>query len=155
MTPRGLPVAVRCRMKRFLMAIFLAGCMVGDPTAGGGGGGAGGGGSSGGGGAGSGVMTGSGDGGGSGSGGSVGSGSGSGSGTAMACTGAVYDPCTSDAQCTTAGATCKAFNGAGIEVCTVPCTPGDSTTCPMQNGQPATCNNMGVCKPAAANDCTR
>ena len=149
MTPRGLPVAVRCRMKRFLMAIFLAGCMVGDPTAGGGGGG---------GGAGSGVMSGSGSGSGSDDGGGnvgSGSGSGSGSGTALACTGAVYDPCTSDAQCTTAGATCKTFNGAGLEVCTVTCTPGDNTTCPAQNGQPATCNNMGVCKPAAANDCTR
>jgi hypothetical protein len=144
-------------MKRFLMAIFLAGCMVGDPTAGGGG--AGGGGASGGGGAGSGVMTGSGSGDGGGSGGNVGSGagtgSGTGSGTAMACTGAVYDPCTSDAQCTTAGATCKSFNGAGIEGCTVACTPGDDTTCPAQNGQPVTCNNMGVCKPAAANVCTR
>lgn len=151
MTPRGPPVAVRCRMKRFLMAIFLAGCMVGAPPMGGGGGGAG---------SGSGTMIGSGsDDGGSGSGGEVGSGSGtgsgSGSGTEAACTGAVYDPCTSDAQCTAAGATCKAFNGAGIEVCTVACTPGDDSTCPAQNGQPVTCNNMGTCKPAAANACTR
>jgi hypothetical protein len=44
---------------------------------------------------------------------------------------------------------------AGIEVCTVQCTAGNNATCPTQNGQPAQCNNMGICKPPAANQCTR
>lgn len=79
---------------------------------------------------------------------------GSGSGSqAAACTGAAYDPCTDNTQCTSGN--CKAFGGAGLQVCTVACTPGDNTTCPTQNGQPATCNNMGICKPAAANACSR
>ncbi len=65
-----------------------------------------------------------------------------------ACTGALYDPCTSNAQCMSQN--CKAFGGAGIEVCTVTCTPGDNTPCGA-----GTCNNMGICKPPAANACTR
>jgi hypothetical protein len=73
-----------------------------------------------------------------------------GSGTAAACTGAVYDPCTDNTQCMSGN--CKTFAAAGIEVCTQTCTPGDNTTCP---GTGATCNNMGICKPAAANTCTR
>jgi hypothetical protein len=80
-------------------------------------------------------------------------GSGSGSSSANACTGAVYDPCTDATQCTSGK--CQLFSGQGIQVCTQTCTPGDNTTCPVQNGQPATCNNMGICKPPAANACTR
>ena len=104
-------------------------------------------------GSGSGSGTGEGSGSGNGSGAGNGSGSGSGSGTEAACTNATYDPCTSAAQCTSG--ICQTFAAAGIEVCTVNCTPGDSTTCPQQNGQPATCNNMGICKPSAANVCSR
>jgi hypothetical protein len=74
-------------------------------------------------------------------------------GAALACTGAVYESCTDAAQCTSGQ--CKAFGGDGIQVCTQTCTPGDDTTCPQLNGQPATCNNMGICKPPGAIECTR
>ena len=67
-----------------------------------------------------------------------------------ACTNAVYDPCTSNAQCTSMN--CHLFMSDGFQVCTQACTPGDNTTCP---GVGASCNNMGICKPAAANNCTR
>ncbi len=76
-----------------------------------------------------------------------------GSNQAAACTGAAYDPCTDNAQCT--GGNCKAFGGAGLQVCTVSCTPGDNTTCPTEGGITATCNNMGICKPTAATACSR
>ena len=65
-----------------------------------------------------------------------------------ACTGALYDPCTDNTQCMSGN--CKAFGGAGIQVCTVTCTPGDNTPCGA-----GTCNNMGICKPNAANSCSR
>jgi hypothetical protein len=74
-------------------------------------------------------------------------------GTAAACTNAVYDPCTDPAQCMSGR--CQLFEQQNMQVCTTTCTPGDSTTCPMQNGQPATCNNKGICKPPAANSCSR
>jgi hypothetical protein len=128
-------------MKSFVVAlVFTAGCMVGPDGPGTGGGGGGGGG-------------GDGDG--------MGSGSGSGSGMATvdgggmlpACTNAIYDPCTDAAQCMSNQ--CQLFNGGGIQVCTQTCTPGDNTTCPQQNGQPAQCNNMGTCRPPAANSCMR
>jgi hypothetical protein len=86
------------------------------------------------------------------SGGSNGDNGGSGSNTALACTGAAYDPCTDNTQCMSQN--CKAFGGAGLEVCTITCTPGDDTGC-LQNGVQGTCNNMGICKPPAANNCTR
>jgi hypothetical protein len=47
-------------------------------------------------------------------------------------------------------ANCKLFSGLGVQVCTTTCTPGDNTPCGA-----GTCNNMGICKPAAANSCTR
>jgi hypothetical protein len=64
------------------------------------------------------------------------------------CTGALYDPCTDNTQCMSQN--CKLFGGAGLEVCTVTCTPGDNTPCGA-----GTCNNMGICKPNAANACSR
>ncbi len=82
-----------------------------------------------------------------------GSGSNTGSGSGNACTGALYDPCTDASQCMSGK--CQAFAQAGIQVCTQTCTAGNNATCPAQNGQPAQCNNMGICKPAAANACTR
>lgn len=105
---------------------------------------------------------------GDGSGGGDGTGGGNGGGTAdnsttmadasmpqqtAACTNAVYDPCTDNTQCTSGK--CQPFEQSGFQVCTQSCTPGDSSTCPPQNGQPAQCNNMGICKPPAANVCTR
>lgn len=72
----------------------------------------------------------------------------------QACTGAAFDPCTATTDCMSMN--CKLFNSAGIQVCTVTCTPGDNTTCPTDSsGNHATCNNMGICKPAAANACHR
>lgn len=132
-------------MLRFLVAgLLLGGCIVGESPSGGGGGGGG-----------------EGSGGGGGGGGGDGTGGGNadqlvdgGAGTANAtCTGAAYDPCSDSSQCSSG--TCQLYQQSGFQVCTQTCTPGDSTTCPMQNGQPAQCNNMGLCKPAAANDCTR
>ena len=80
------------------------------------------------------------------------SGSGGGSNTAAACTGATYDPCTTNSQCMSQN--CKLFGGAGLQVCTVTCTPGNDGPC-LVNGVQGTCNNMGICKPPAANNCTR
>jgi hypothetical protein len=68
-----------------------------------------------------------------------------------ACTGAVYDPCTMNSQCVSQN--CRMFNQDNIQVCTQTCTPGGA--CPMAGATPVTCNNMGVCKPPAANNCTR
>jgi hypothetical protein len=48
---------------------------------------------------------------------------------------------------------CHLFNGAALQVCTPSCTPG--AACPSQGGVTITCNNMGFCKPPAANNCTR
>ena len=119
-----------------LMLLASTGCVVGDGTGGGGGG--------------------------------DGTGGGGGGGTSengttkpdaavpqqtQACTNAVYDPCTDNTQCTSGK--CQLFQQSGFQVCTQTCTPGDSSTCPTQNGQPAQCNNMGICKPVAATTCTR
>ena len=78
---------------------------------------------------------------------------GGGSGSGTACTGAVYDPCTDAAQC--ASGNCLVFQQQGFQVCTQTCTVGNNASCPTQNGVAATCNNKGLCKPAAANSCTR
>jgi hypothetical protein len=130
-------------MTTLLLGLLLAGgCMVGVSgrgTVGGGGGG----------------VTGGGGTGGGGGGGTADTlvDAGAGGSTGATCTGVAYDPCSDNAQCTSNR--CQLFNGSALQVCTATCTPGDSTTCPMQNGQAATCNNMGICKPAAANLCTR
>jgi len=132
-------------MKAVLLALICsAGCIVGESGPAGGGGG-----------------TGDGDGAGDGTGGGTGQGGGMGTGNntapdggvAAACTNAVYDPCTTAAECTSGK--CQPFEQAGIQVCTQSCTPGDPTTCPQQNGQPVPCNNMGICRPPAANTCAR
>jgi len=42
---------------------------------------------------------------------------------------------------------CHLYNQSAIQVCTVPCTPLDNSTCPVDaSGVNATCNNMGNCK---------
>ncbi len=67
------------------------------------------------------------------------------------CTKALYDPCADNTGCLSAN--CKLFNGAGFQVCTQACSA--AMPCPAQAGQAApTCNNMGICKPVAANACT-
>lgn len=69
-----------------------------------------------------------------------------------ACTGAVYDPCTSTAQCTSQN--CHLYMADGIQVCTQAC--GTGNPCPNDaSGAAGMCNNMGICKPARANNCTR
>lgn len=77
-----------------------------------------------------------------------------GAGSGVACTGAIYDPCTSPAQCMSAN--CHLYMNAGIQVCTQTCTAGMNSTCPVDStGANGFCNNMGNCKPAKANSCTR
>ena len=77
-----------------------------------------------------------------------------GSGSGSACTGAMYDPCTDNSQCTSM--MCHTYAQSGFSVCTQTCTAGDNTTCPVDSsGNHATCNNMSNCKPAAPNNCTR
>jgi hypothetical protein len=70
------------------------------------------------------------------------------------CTGDVYDPCLQEHECMSNN--CRFFMADGIQVCTTGCTAGDDSTCPMTaDGKKATCNMMGICKPPAANACTR
>ncbi|MBL0220545.1 MAG: hypothetical protein IPQ07_42585 [Myxococcales bacterium] len=65
------------------------------------------------------------------------------------CTGVVYDSCLSNAGCMSMN--CKLYDQDAIQVCTQACDANNP--CPMQNGQAATCNNRGLCKPPAANAC--
>jgi hypothetical protein len=67
------------------------------------------------------------------------------------CTGAAYDPCTDSTQCTSGN--CHLFGGAGLQICTQACSA--QSPCPMQNGGVVPCNGMGICRPNAANACTR
>ena|ERR1041384_2985950 len=70
------------------------------------------------------------------------------------CLGEVYDPCLQEHECMDNN--CRFFMADGIQVCTTSCTAGDDSTCPaMADGRTATCNMMGICKPPAANPCTR
>jgi hypothetical protein len=70
------------------------------------------------------------------------------------CTGAVYDPCTTADQCMSQQ--CHFYMQSNFTVCTQTCTPGDNSTCPVDaSGANGVCNNMGRCKPAVANNCTR
>lgn len=75
-------------------------------------------------------------------------------GAGSACTGAVFDPCTDNTQCMSG--ICHLYMMANIQVCTTACTAGNNSTCPLDStGANGTCNNMGICKPAKANPCTR
>jgi hypothetical protein len=63
------------------------------------------------------------------------------------CTGAVYDLCRDEHDCTVAN--CRPFGT--IQVCTQACT--DQMPCPAEeNGDAVPCTN-GFCVPAAANNC--
>jgi len=69
-----------------------------------------------------------------------------------ACTGAVYDTCSGNAQCTSQN--CHLFMADGIEVCTQACS--SSIACPNDAaGATVACNQMGICKPSLANHCHR
>ncbi|MBX3159600.1 MAG: hypothetical protein KF773_26750 [Deltaproteobacteria bacterium] len=69
---------------------------------------------------------------------------------ANVCTGALYDGCTGNDKCMSNN--CRLFNGANLMVCTQTCDAANP--CPAQNGQPVSCNGMGICRPQAANACT-
>ncbi len=72
------------------------------------------------------------------------------SNTGTKCTGAVFDLCLTEHDCTSMA--CQTFAAEGFEVCTQNCDA--NTPCPNDaTGAPATCNAMGICKPAKANDC--
>ncbi|MEO6776672.1 MAG: hypothetical protein ABI467_27270 [Kofleriaceae bacterium] len=75
-----------------------------------------------------------------------------GSNDARTCVGSAFDPCTTNDQC--GSMNCHLYSGAGLQVCTQACTPGDNTTCPVDaTGANGICNTMGNCKPAKANAC--
>ena len=63
------------------------------------------------------------------------------------CTGAVYDKCSDEHNCT--GMNCRPFGP--IQVCTQICS--DSAPCPNDEMGNAVACNGGLCQPAAANDC--
>lgn len=77
-----------------------------------------------------------------------------GMGSGPPCTGAVYDPCIDPSQCMSTN--CHNYMGDGFSVCTTACTPGMNSTCPVDaTGSNGFCNNMGICKPAQPNNCSR
>jgi len=67
-----------------------------------------------------------------------------------ACTKALYDICATNTDCTSGN--CHYYMQSNFSVCTQACSA--SNPCPNDaNGTPGTCNNMGICKPAVANNC--
>ena len=73
---------------------------------------------------------------------------------ANACTGALYDPCTTDEQCMSG--ICRSYTGTGFSACTEACSMPSTPTCPPDStGIAAGCNKMGQCRPTQPNDCTR
>jgi hypothetical protein len=66
------------------------------------------------------------------------------------CTKAIYDVCAAPTDCMSQN--CHEFRG-DFTVCTQPCNA--TNPCPVDSsGQPGRCNMMGICKPAAANNCS-
>lgn len=66
------------------------------------------------------------------------------------CTKALYDTCATEHDCTSGN--CHFFMGDDFAACTQTCDA--STPCPDgPDGQPATCNMNGICKPAAPKEC--
>ncbi|MBS1120705.1 MAG: hypothetical protein H6Q90_2933 [Deltaproteobacteria bacterium] len=63
------------------------------------------------------------------------------------CTGAAYDPCSTEHDCDTPF--CQNFAVEGFQVCTTSC--DGTTACPTGGDCDLT---VGMCKPAAANTCT-
>ena len=67
-----------------------------------------------------------------------------------ACTGAIFDWCATGADCMSNN--CHFFEMNNFTVCTQTCSA--SAPCPAdKSGNPATCNNRGICKPAEPNTC--
>lgn len=70
------------------------------------------------------------------------------------CNGTLYDRCLSEHDCGTTNPDCRNFMTDGFQVCSKSCTVGNDASCGMTlDGRAATCNMMGICKPAGANDC--
>jgi hypothetical protein len=68
------------------------------------------------------------------------------------CTGAVYDPCTMNDQCSSQS--CHLYNANALQICTQVCNA--AMPCPNDaSGAAVACNQMGNCKPAVANSCHR
>ncbi|MEP6861980.1 MAG: hypothetical protein ABJE66_15255 [Deltaproteobacteria bacterium] len=63
------------------------------------------------------------------------------------CTGAVYDKCNDEHDCTAMN--CRPFGA--IQVCTQVCS--DTAPCPNDEMGNAVSCNSGLCQPAAANNC--
>lgn len=69
-----------------------------------------------------------------------------------ACTGALYDHCVSPSDCMSQN--CHFYQQSNFTVCTQTCNA--SNPCPVDSsGTAGTCNNMGICKPSVANNCSR
>ena len=67
-----------------------------------------------------------------------------------ACTGALYDNCVNPSDCMSG--MCQFYQQSNFTVCTQACSA--SNPCPNDSsGNPGTCNQKGICKPAAANVC--
>lgn len=68
------------------------------------------------------------------------------------CTGAVYDTCASNDQCSSQA--CHLYTANALQICTQACSA--SMPCPNDaTGAPVACNQMGNCKPSVANNCHR
>ena len=65
------------------------------------------------------------------------------------CAGQLYDGCASNDECDSG--LCKLYSNRGVEVCTQTCSA--TNPCPTQSGVAVVCNNMGFCRPDAANAC--
>jgi hypothetical protein len=71
--------------------------------------------------------------------------------TPRTCNGNLYDHCLQEHECMSMD--CRNFASDGFQVCSMACTTGDDSTCPVTlDGKKVTCS-AGVCKPPAANDC--
>ncbi len=67
------------------------------------------------------------------------------------CARTIYDPCETEHDC--ADTACRTVSS-GLQICTMGgCTPGDATSCPMQDGSPVTCGSDSLCTPPAATAC--
>lgn len=74
--------------------------------------------------------------------------------TSATCTGALYEECVMNTDCTSG--ICREYNGLGFSACTTACTPGDDSTCPAHpQGAEVTCNRtQAQCRPSALAACT-
>jgi len=67
------------------------------------------------------------------------------------CAKVIYDPCNTEHDCETT--LCKTL-APTLQICTMGCTPGDTTACPATaDGTAVTCGSGGFCQPTAATAC--